>query len=219
VLVFFILPQFGTVFRGLGKDPPWHTQCLLDGARLIRAYFPILGLAVIAVLGGVLKFGGTERAVQYWDGIVLNLRFVRSATRSLLTGRTFRLLGTMLQSGIPLLEGIRLCRASVRNRLFRRLFDQMEESVVNGGSIADVLVVCPLLPGGAAQMIQTAERTGRLASVMVAMGSYYEEEGEQKVRDLVKLLEPLIIIVMGVVVSGVVMAVILPLLEVATSSH
>ena len=219
VLVFFILPQFETVFTSLGKDPPWHTKCLLDGAGLVRVYFPLIGLAVSAVLAGVLKFGGTERAARHWDGIIVNLRFIKPATRSLLTGRTFRLLGTMLQSGIPLLEGIRLCRASVRNRLYRRLFDQMEESVVNGGSIADVLVVCPLLPGGAAQMIQTAERTGRLAPVMVSMGSFYEEEGEQKVRDLVKRLEPLIIIALGVVVCGVVMAIMLPLLEISTSSR
>ena len=68
-------------------------------------------------------------------------------------------------------------------------------------------------------MIQTAERTGRLAPVMVSMGSFYEEEGEQKVRDLVKRLEPLIIIALGVVVCGVVMAIMLPLLEISTSSR
>lgn len=218
-LVFFVLPQFSTVFDDLGKAPPWHTQLLLDGSMIVRTYFPLIGVGVIGLVALIIKLGGTDRAAKHWDGVVLNFRLVRPATRALLTGRTFRLLGTMIQSGIPLLEGIQLCRASVKNRLYRRLFDQMEENVVNGGSIGEVLVASPFLPGGAAQMIQTAERTGQLAPVMVKIGSFYEEEGEQRVRDIVKLLEPLIIIVMGVVVAGVVMAIMLPLLEVSTSSH
>lgn len=218
VLVFFVLPQFAGVFQDLGRQPPWHTHLLLSGAEFIRTWFPIIGGVVIALVAATIRFGATDRAAGYWDGVVLNARLVKTATRALLTGRTFRLLGTMMQSGIPLLEAIQLCRSSVKNRLYRSIFDKLEENVVNGGGVGEVLAASPILPAGAAQMIQTAERTGRLASVMVTVGTFYEEEGEQKVRELVKLLEPLIIIVMGVVVAGVVMAIMLPLLEVSTSS-
>lgn len=218
VLVLFVLPQFGGVFKDLGRQPPWHTQLLLSGAAFIRTWFPAVGGGALLLVAAIVKCGATDRAARYWDGVVLNFRILKAATRALLTGRTFRLLGTMMQSGIPLLEAIRLCRSSVKNRLYRRIFDMMEENVLNGGGIGEVMAASPLLPKGAAQMVATAERTGRLAPVMVSVGTFYEEEGEQKVKDLVKLLEPLIIIVMGVVVAGVVMAIMLPLLEVSTAS-
>jgi type II secretory pathway component PulF len=125
----------------------------------------------------------------------------------------------MLQSGIPLLEGIRLCRASVKNQLYRKLFDQLEDSVLNGEGIGVILSSTTFVPPGASQMVATAERTGRLGPVMVTIGEFYENEGEQKIRNLVQLLEPLIIVVMGAVVSVVVLAVMLPLLDVTTGSH
>jgi type II secretory pathway component PulF len=217
-LVFIVLPQFGTVFEDLGEPPPVHTQILLDSATFLRAHF--LAIAVAAGLCSVAlaKFWFTDKAARYWDGVLVNLRFLKSASRPLLSGRTFRLLGTLLESGIPLLDGIRLCRTSVRNRFFRELFDRMEASVLSGKGIGEVIARTKIVPPGAAQMISTAERTGRLGDVMVTIGSFYEEEGEQKVRDLTKVIEPLIIILMGAVVGLVVMAVMLPLLDVSTAS-
>jgi type IV pilus assembly protein PilC len=218
-LVFFVLPQFGSVFEDMGKTPPIHTQILLDVSAFLRAHFLKVGVTFSVFVLLLYKFWLADRAGKYWDGFVLNFRLARGATRSLYTGRTFRLLGTMLESGIPLLDGIRLCRASVKNRLYRELFDQLEDSVLNGRGIGTVLTATPFVPPGASQMVGTAERTGRIGPVMVTIGEFYENEGEQKVRDLTKLLEPLIIVVMGVVVSVVVLAVMLPLLDVSTGSH
>jgi type II secretory pathway component PulF len=218
-LLFFVLPQFAEVFASLGETPPLHTQLLLDGASLLRSHIWQIAIVLVATGYCVWKFGLDDGVARYWDGVVLSSRLSGTATRALLTGRSFRMLGLMLQSGIPLLEGIRLCRDSVQNRVFSGLFDDMEQSVLNGGGIGEVVSKSDSIPSGAAQMVATAERAGRLGSVMVRVGEYYETEGERQIRDLVKLLEPAIIVVMGVVVAGVVMAVILPLLEISTSSR
>jgi type II secretory pathway component PulF len=218
-LLFFVLPQFAEVFASLGEAPPLHTQLLLDGASLLRSHIWQISIVLFAIVYCVWKFGFDDGVAWYWDGLVLRSRLSGAATRALLTGRSFRMLGLMLQSGIPLLEGIRLCRDSVQNRVFSGLFDEMEQSVLHGGGIGEVVSKTESIPSGAAQMVATAERAGRLGSVMVRVGEYYETEGERQVRDLVKLLEPAIIVVMGVVVAGVVMAVMLPLLEISTSSR
>ena len=219
VLVFFVLPQFAEVFKSLGEPPPLHTQLLLDGASFLRAHvWQIIGVGV-AVLYGIWRFGLQDGVVRYWDGVALRSRLSGTAAQALLTGRSFRMLGLMLNSGIPLLEAIQLCRASVRNRVFAGLFDAMEQNVLNGGGIGEIVSVSTLIPSGAAQMVATAERAGRLGSVMVRVGEYYETDGERQLRSLVKLLEPAIIVVMGVVVACVVMAVMLPLLEISTSSR
>ena len=218
-LVFFVLPQFADVFEKTGRPAPPTTALLLDVATLLRE-----NVLIIAGFVGLLAVGGlrlmrTEAACRYWDGVVLNAALFRNASRALLTGRAFRLMGTMLESGVPLLEAVRMCRASVRNRLFRGLFDDLEADVVNGKGIGSAIRHAVFVPAGAAQMISTAERTGKLGTVMELIGEYYEEEGERLVRQVVKLLEPAIIVVMGVLVAGVVLSVMLPLLDVSTMSR
>ena len=218
-LVFFVLPQFAVVFEDLGNTPPAHTQMLLASGAFLREHFLMLGVGFVVFAGLGWRYMLTEQAARYWDSTILTFRISSGATQSLITGRTFRLLGTMLQSGIPLLEGLELCRESVRNRVYRDLFDAMSESVVNGGGIGPILDESNVVPDGAAQMVGTAEQTGRLGEVINTIGEFYEEEGEQKIRGLAKLLEPLVIVVMGSVVGFVVMAVMLPLLDVSASSR
>lgn len=218
-LVFFVLPQFAQVFEDLGNTPPVHTQVLLASGAFLRTHFLALGLGTGMLVVISWRYMMSEKAARYWDSLVLSLRVSKAASQSLITGRTFRLLGTMLQSGIPLLEGLQLCRESVRNRVYRDLFDAMSESVVNGGEIGPILDRSSFVPDGAAQMVGTAEQTGRLGEVISTIGEFYEEEGEQKIRSLAKLLEPLVIVVMGTVVAFVVMAVMLPLLDVSTASR
>ena len=99
--------------------------------------------------------------------------------RALLTGRAFRLLGTMLMSGVPLVEGIRLCQHAVKNRLFRDLFVEVERDVLQGAGLARPLLAARFLPPGAAQMVVTAERSGRMGEVLKNIGEYYEDQGEQ----------------------------------------
>ena len=217
-LVFFVLPQFADVFTNLGAEAPPATQMLMDSAKIIRDYFLVIGVVFVVAVLSVFRFGFTDRASRHWDGVILHNALLRGATRSLLTGRTFRLLGTMLQSGIPLLESIRLCRSSVKNRVYRGLFDAMERDVLNGEGIGQALAAASFVPAGAVQMATTAERTGKLGPVMQSVGEFYEDDGERRVQQLAKLLEPVIIVVMGAVVAGVVLAVMLPLLDVSTMS-
>lgn len=216
VLVFFVLPQFGKVFTNLGRPAPPVTAFLLDTAQLLRSNVLLILLSAGATGFALSQFVRTEAARRYWDKFVLNVRLVSHASRLLLAGRSFRLMGTMLQSGVPLLETVRLCKKSVRNSLFREMFADLERDVVNGNGIGGAISRASFVPLGAAQMIRTAEHTGKLDEVMQLIGEYYEEEGERLVKQVVKLLEPAIIVVMGVIVAGVVLSVILPLLDVST---
>ena len=138
-LIFFVLPQFSKVFTGMGKTPPLQTRILIEVSSYLRSHVVVIAGAAAVFGMGIWRFTRTEIAARYWDNFLITSRLVRKPVRALMTGRSFRLLGTMLQSGIPLLEGIRLCRASVRNRVFRQLFDSMDHSVVGGGSIGVVL--------------------------------------------------------------------------------
>ena len=218
-LVFFVLPQFSKVFLNMGRPAPPITQLLLDSASFLRAQVHWLA-AIVAVVGfGLLQLSRTEGSRRYFDHLVLHAPLLREATRSLLTGRTFRLLGSLLESGVPLLSALRLCRSAVKNRLFLEMFDNLETEVTNGRGLGGEVSRSEFVPAGAAQMVQTAERTGRLGNVLQLIGSHYEEEGEQLIKSAMKVVEPAVIVLMGVVVGGVVMSVMLPLLDVTTGAH
>lgn len=218
-LVFFVLPQFSKVFQNLGKPAPPVTQMLLDSASLMRAQVHWI-VAVVAVGAiGLFQFSRTDTWRRYFDHFVLHAPVLSNATRSLLTGRSFRLLGSLLESGVPLLEAIRLCRGAIRNRLFLQLFDNLDREVTNGRGMSTEVARSEFVPPGAAQMVQTAERNGQLGNVLQLIGQYYEEEGEQFIKSAMKIIEPAVIVLMGVVVGGVVLSVMLPLLDVTAAGH
>jgi type II secretory pathway component PulF len=218
-LVFFVLPQFSKVFAELDQPAPPLTQYLLGVGDFVRGNWLLVVAAMLGPPAAAYALRNVEWVRRCWDYATLNFAIVKSATRSLCTGRTFRLLGTMLLSGVPLVDAIRLCRTACRNRLFRELFHRVETDVLHGEGVGRTLLASPFLPPGAAQMVATAERTGKLGEVLKMVGEYFEDEGERHLREVVKLLEPAVIVTLGVLVAGVALSVILPLLDVSSMSH
>jgi type II secretory pathway component PulF len=177
----------------------------------------LLGVAGTGALWWFVR--NSEPVQRTKDYLLLNGMVVRNASRALSTGRIFRLLGTMLQSGVPLVDCIRLCRDAAHNSFFRKLFDSIESDVLQGQGVAKSLYAAEFMPSGAAHMIATAEKSGRLGQVLQTVGEFYEDEGERHLRDVIKILEPAIILGLGAIVAVVVLSVVLPLLDVSTISH
>lgn len=215
-LVCFVLPQFAKVFSQFEVDLPQLTQILIAVSSEARTRIWLWGPVAALLIVGMILSRRTAAGKKIWDRALLNAAVIRDVTRAILIGRTFRLLGLMLQSGVPLLEGLRLTRESVRNSLYRELLLQLEDDILNGRGLATSMISAGFVPPAAAEMVLTAEKTGTLGMVTALMGEHYEEEGEAKLRELATILEPLIIVVMGVVVAVVVLSVMLPMFEIAT---
>jgi type II secretory pathway component PulF len=218
-LVTFVLPKFVDIFGQFEMTLPILTQVVVGISEVLRKHawlwLPIFICAVV----GLLASRNMESGRRKWDYAMLNTPILRDITRAFYIGRTFRLLGLMIESGVPLLEGIQLTRNSVRNMLYRKLFDELEQSILNGRGLANSLINAGFVPAVAAEMVLTAERTGTLGMVTELMGEHYEEEGESKLRELATMLEPLIIVAMGVIVATIVMAVMLPMFDIATMAR
>lgn len=215
-LVLFVLPQFASIFEQFDTPLPVLTRVLLAIADEVRGRYWLWGpLPIVAFVGLLaLRFSATGR--RFWDRFVLSAVLVRDVTRALLIGRVCRLLGIMIESGVPLLECLQLVRSAVKNSLYRELFGQLEQDVLNGRGLGRSLIDSAFVPPGAAEMMVTAERTGTMGPVMQLIGQHYEEEGESKLRELVTILEPAITCVMGVVVAFVVLSVMLPMFDLAS---
>jgi type II secretory pathway component PulF len=215
-LMFFVLPQFADVFAQFDMPLPTITECLLVVSGELRGRWWLwCGLAVAAIAGWRLwrKSPSGRRA---WDSFVLTVRPIRGVTQNLWTGRVFRLLGIMLDSGVPLVEALHLARSAVANHHFQALFDRLQNEVLNGRGLAESLGAASFIPNGVTEMIATAEKTGALAMVTQVIGEHYEEEGETRLRELASLVEPIIIVVMGVIVASIVLAVVLPMFDFAS---
>lgn len=215
-LVTFVLPKFVDIFGQFEVALPTITQVVVVVSDFLRTYILIWLPLLIATVIGLLASRNMESGRKHWDSAMLNLPILRDITRAFYIGRTFRLLGLMIESGVPLLEGLKLTRNSIRNVLYRQLFDDLEESILNGRGLANSLIAAGFVPAVAAEMVLTAERTGTLGMVTELMGEHYEEEGESKLREMATLLEPLIIVAMGIIVATIVMAVMLPMFDIAT---
>jgi type II secretory pathway component PulF len=215
-LVTFVLPKFVDIFGQFEVTLPMITRVVVAMSDVLRKHIFIWLPLFIAAIVGLVVSRRVEAGRKKWDYALLNAPVLRDITRAFYIGRTFRLMGLMIESGVPLLEGLRLTRNSVRNTLYRRLFDELEESILNGRGLAASLINAGFVPAVAAEMILTAERTGTLGMVTELMGEHYEEEGESKLRELATMLEPLIIVAMGIVVATIVMAVMLPMFDIAT---
>src|SRR6478736_904341 len=218
-LVTFVLPKFVDIFGQFEVALPMITQVVVAMSDVIRKHWLLWLPLAIGAFAGLIVSRNVESGRRKWDYAMLNVPVLRDITRAFYIGRTFRLMGLMIESGVPLLEGLRLTRNSVRNSLYRRLFDELEESILNGRGLAASLINAGFVPAVAAEMVLTAERTGTLGMVTELMGEHYEEEGESKLRELATMLEPLIIVVMGVIVATIVMAVMLPMFDIATMAR
>jgi type II secretory pathway component PulF len=218
-LVTFVLPQFVEIFGQFEIELPVVTRAVVGTSDVMRGYVWIWGPVALAGAIGLFASRRTLAGRRWWDSALLNVYVIREITRAFYVGRTFRLLGLMIESGVPLLEGIRLTRNSVRNLLYQKLFDDLEEAILNGRGLANSLINAGFVPTVAAEMVLTAERTGTLGMVTELMGEHYEEEGESKLRELATMAEPLIIVVMGVAVATIVMSVMLPMFDIATLAH
>ena len=215
-LVGFVLPKFETIFKQFEVPLPAITQVVVAMSVMLRQFMWIWVPLVLAGLIGLIVSRRVESGRRWWDRAFLNTIVIRDITRAFYIGRTFRLLGLMIESGVPLLEGLQLTRNSVRNSLYRDLFKELEDAILNGRGLASSLIKAGFVPPVAAEMVLTAERTGTLGMVTELMGAHYEEEGETRLRELATMLEPLIIVTMGVIVATIVIAVMMPMFDIAS---
>ncbi len=216
-MIFFVLPQFAGIYEASRAPTPAVTRLLLDSAALARNYWWLICGAIAIGSLAVYKQVRSPEGRKMIDRTMIRGPFVRTICASLFSGRMFRLQGVMLSSGVPMLEVLQLTRNSVGNSCYSDLIDRIEASVVNGEGVADALVDSPCVPNGAAEMISTAEANGQLGEVLQTVGEFYESEGEQLLRDAVKFAEPAIIVVLGLVVGAIVLAVMLPLLDLSAA--
>ncbi|MEQ8847527.1 type II secretion system F family protein [Botrimarina sp.] len=216
ILIVFVLPRFASIFEQYEITLPLVTRVLIGFAEEIRQRWWVWAPLAAAAIGGLIWLRTTPAGRRLSDTAVLRCPGLRALARTLIGARACRLMGLLITSGVPLLECLGLLRKAISNSVFQSLVDRLEEAVTNGRALSEALQDAEALPPSAAELIATAERTGRLGDVTQMMGLHYEEEGEALARQAISAVEPIVTVVMGAVVATVVLAVMLPVFDIAS---
>ncbi len=211
-----VLPRFAEIFAQFDTPLPAMTRILLGVSGELRGHYWFWGPFFGGIIAGLVFYLRSDAGARLWDAFILRAVVFRNVSRALFIGRICRLLGLMINSGVPLLDSLRIVRASIRNHLYIEMLDSIVDNVVNGRGLGNVLTESDFVPGSAAEMLITGERTGNLGMVTEMLGEHFQEEGERKLRDIVTILEPVITIGMGLVVAVVVLSVMLPVFDMAS---
>jgi type IV pilus assembly protein PilC len=212
LLLWKVVPIFATLFAGLGVDLPLPTKIVIGLSHLIGSYFGLLLLvAVIGVLFGIKVWYGTPQGRFALDTVILKLPVVGILMRKIAVARFTRTLGTLIASGVPILEGLDITARTAGNAVVEKALQQVRKALEEGKSLTEPLKDSEVFPGMVTQMISVGEQTGAMDAMLQKIADFYEEEVDAAVKDLLTALEPIMIVFLGLVVGGVVISMYLPL--------
>ena len=211
VLVKFVLPRFADLFRNLGANLPLPTRVLIamsDGFD--RFWLPLLALGVTAAALGTLWIR-TDRGRTTVDGWILRVPLFGAIVRKVALARFARVLGALVESGIPIVQALAISRGVLGNKVLELEIDRMREGLVEGHGLAGPLRESRVMPPLVTKMLAVGEETGSIAPMLARIARYYDRDVDYAVKNLSAALEPALLVVLGASVLFTALAVFLPL--------
>jgi type II secretory pathway component PulF len=217
-MMFFVLPRFRQLFEMLHTPLPALTQLLLDASNWLRIWWaPAVGIPLAAFVAGVLWLR-TPLGRAVFGTLLLRVPLIGRAVAGVALAQLLQTWAALLRSRVSLLEAVQQTRDATSNPVFRDLVHRIEESIVQGRSMSGVLRASGLVPPTIVSTIATGEESGKLGEALEFVGGWIEEENDALMRAITRLLEPAILVVMGVVIGGVAISLFLPLFDIATAA-
>ena len=217
ILMFFVIPVFETMFKSAGQTLPLPTLIVMTISKLTKKYVIIFIPGVIFLLYLFKKYYKTESGKTLIDRLLLKLPVFGPLFQKVAVARFSRTLGTLVSSGVPILDGLTIVSRTAGNRAVETAILNARSSIREGETISEPLGRSGIFPPMVIQMIAVGESTGALDAMLSKIADFYDEEVDVAVGNLTSLLEPLLMIFLGVVIGGVVIAMYLPIFNMASA--
>ncbi len=215
-ILYFIIPKFEAIFKDFGVDLPGMTIFLIGASHFVVQKFYVVILTPIFIWIIIKLLYRNKTGAYICDRILLMIPVMGMIVEKSTVARTMRTLGTLVQSGVPILESLTIVKETAGNAVFERAFQRIYDSIREGESIAQPLRESRIVDDIVVNMIDVGEETGDLDSMLNKIADNYDEEVETAVESLVSLLEPLMIVVLGGIIGFIVIALFLPLIQLIT---
>jgi type IV pilus assembly protein PilC len=210
-LLKWVVPIFANLFAGLGVALPLPTRIVIGLSAFIGTFWWVLIAAGVGVVFGLKQIRKHPRGRYYFDKVLLHLPVIGSLLRKIAVGRFTRTLGTLITSGVPILEGLAITARTSGNAVLEEALMKVRKAIEEGRTIVDPLRECGVFPNMVTQMIGVGEATGAMDSMLQKIADFYEEEVDSATKDMLAMLEPVIIAILGLSVGGIVISLYMPL--------
>ena len=217
ILMIFVIPVFETIFKSAGQSLPLPTLIVLTMSKIIKKYIVVIIPAAILFVFLFRKFYKTEAGKTLIDRLLLKVPVFGMLLKKVAVARFARTLGTLVSSGVPILDGLLIVSKTAGNRTIETALMSARASIREGETIAEPLSRSNIFPPMVTQMISVGESTGALDSMLTKIADFYDDEVDVAVSNLTSLLEPFLMVFLGVVIGGVVIAMYLPIFQMASA--
>ena len=215
IILVFVIPVFQEMFSDLGGELPVPTQIVVRISEIVKSkiLYIIIGLGLLGF--ALKKFYATEKGQDTVDDLLLKIPVFGELLRKVAVAKFTRTMGTMLASGVAILEALDIVAKTSGNRTIERAIYDVRSGIAEGRTMADPLAESGVFPAMVCQMISVGESTGALDAMLEKIADFYDEEVDQAVENLTSLIEPFMLVFLGVTIGGLVVAMYLPIFKMA----
>jgi type IV pilus assembly protein PilC len=210
-LLKWVVPIFANLFAGLGVALPLPTRIVMGLSAFVGSFWWVFIVVTVGSVFGLKQIRKHPRGRYYFDKFLLHMPIIGSLLRKIAVGRFTRTLGTLITSGVPILEGLAITARTSGNAVLEEALMKVRKAIEEGRTIVDPLRECGVFPNMVTQMIGVGEATGAMDNMLQKIADFYEEEVDAATKDMLALLEPAIIGVLGLTIGGIVIALYMPL--------
>jgi type IV pilus assembly protein PilC len=210
-LLKWVVPIFANLFAGLGVNLPLPTRIVIGLSGFVQSFWWIFGVVGVGLFFGLRQLRKNPTGKYYFDKTLLFIPVIGSLLRKIAVGRFTRTLGTLITSGVPILEGLTITAKTSGNAVLEEALLRVRKAIEEGRTIVDPLRECGVFPNMVTQMIGVGEATGAMDSMLQKIADFYEEEVDAATKDMLAMLEPIIIGLLGIMIGGIVISLYMPL--------
>jgi type IV pilus assembly protein PilC len=210
-----VIPTFKDVYSGFGAALPGPTQVLMDISDLVKHYLVVLLIAAGGAIWGWLYFIKTKTGREFWDGRRIKLPIFGSIAHKICLARFTRTLASLVRSGVPILEVLQIVSQTVGNVIMEKAIKTAATDIERGEGISAALGKNPIFPSMIIRMLSAGEQTGNIDNMLERVSNFLDEEIDTTLSGLMSLIEPLLIVFLGIVIGGMVICMFLPIFNLA----
>ncbi len=216
-IITFVMPAFTSIFQASGAELPLPTRILLGLSDFFRHYLPHLLVAVVVAVFVLKRWGKTHNGRFFFDNLYLSLPLTGKTLSRIIAARFARTMGILLRSGIPVLAALEVAEAVVDNAVIGWAIHNARESISEGDSMAQPLAAAGVFEPMVTQMIAVGEETGALDEMLIRISDYFDKELSYMIASLMAVIEPILVLITAVIVGGIVIATLMPMLEIVNA--
>jgi general secretion pathway protein F len=214
LMMTFVIPKFAQIFDDLGASIPVPTQILLSSANFIRSYWWLIFILLVLIGLVFRNYKNSPKGRKNWDNFKLNLPYLGEVISKIEVSRFSRTLGTLVNSGVPILNALNIVKDTLSNEVFRDALIEVHGGLKEGEGVSGPLANTKVFPPLAIHMITVGEETGALEHMLLKVADTYENDVKVSVKRVVALIEPFMIMIMGLLVGFVVISMLLAIFSV-----